>query len=156
MIEQTNEQEARFSGEEGEVLCPGCESPLVGGEVGDGACMGCRDSGYVTVAPMPAGTRDPHYRPPVNRWRRVEVVCRFECMVGVILDSTRGGALVIQVVPGTEWDPRVDLEVGHEALPLTSDRSIFVVRSNERGAAVGHEFDDDGSGNCRICKAIDA
>lgn len=107
------------------------------------------------VAAEAAG-ENPHYKPPVNRWRTVEVRVPDGMSIGVILDSEHSGALCLVVHPGAEWPEGVQLEDGHVAHLITAERPWFRVFNEECGPAVGHEFQPhpDDLECCMVCAQI--
>ena len=105
-----------------------------------------------TRAYMATG-RNPHYKPPLNRWRTVEIMAPAGCLVGVVLDSEPSAALVIVVHQGREWSSEMDLEEGHVAHLMSEERRFFRVQNDERSPAVDHEFapDPDDPRRCTVC-----
>jgi hypothetical protein len=98
---------------------------------------------------LQAGGPNPHFRPPVMRWNRVEVIGVRGLTFGVVADA--GGTLTLAVkMAGGRWrdghEPRPDT-----VLALADPAFVFQVKNDERGPAVGHEYEPDGNGGCKAC-----
>jgi hypothetical protein len=94
---------------------------------------------------------NPHYRPPIMRWNRVEVVGVKGLEIGVVGDVTGDLTLVVRPTGGKwplgqEPDPDTVHRLGDRGQNL-----VFVISNDERGPAVGHEFEPDATGRCRVC-----
>jgi hypothetical protein len=79
---------------------------------------------------LQAGGPNPHFRPPVMRWNRVEVIGVRGLTFGVVADA--GGTLTL-------------------AVKMADPAFVFQVKNDERGPAVGHEYEPDGNGGCKAC-----
>jgi hypothetical protein len=96
-----------------------------------------------------AGGPNPHFRPPVMRWNRVEVVGVRGLVFGIVADAN--GILTLSVkMGGGTW------REGGEPIPdtvcvLADPAFVFQVVNDERGPAVGHEYEPDGDGGCKAC-----
>lgn len=103
--------------------------------------------GYVGVG------LNPHYKPPLNRWRTVELKLPAGTIAGVILDSKESGSLCIVVLPGDTWRANVELASGQQPHLITEERPFFAVKADDRGPAVDHEFepDPDDPSRCLTC-----
>jgi hypothetical protein len=94
---------------------------------------------------------NPHYKPPIMRWNQVELVADEGTEFGIECDS--GGLLSIVIrSAGKDWP--------HDRKEPTSGRNTiepgnicYVVTSDERGPAVGHEFmrSSGPQGGCAVC-----
>jgi hypothetical protein len=101
------------------------------------------------VIAMEAVGPNPHYRPPIMRWNRVEIVGVRGLVFGIVDDG--GGTLTLAVrMGGGEW--RNGYEPDPKSICVLADPDfVFQAINDERGPAVGHEFDPDETGRCKAC-----
>jgi hypothetical protein len=96
---------------------------------------------------------NPHYKPPIMRWNRVEIVGVRGLEFGIIEDCQ--GVLTLAVkMAGAKWRPGYEPDPGSTQL-LADPAFVFQVINDERGPAREHEFqpDPDDADQCVICRA---
>lgn len=105
----------------------------------------------LNAAPGEAVGPNPHYKPPLMRWNQVEILAAEGTELGIVIDE--GGVLRIAVRPdGQGWphdsDPPVDTRN-----TIAAGKRFYVVFTDDRGPAVGHEFvpDPANPGICAAC-----
>ena len=95
--------------------------------------------------------KNPHYKPPINVWHRVEVIAPVGTQFGIIMDEH--GTLTIAMRPnvGEDWPHGAIPEIGTTIL---EGHQAYQVLSDERGPAVGHEFQADPNNpeKCLVCE----
>jgi hypothetical protein len=95
--------------------------------------------------------QNPHYKPPIMRWNQVELIADEGTQFGIECDSS--GLLSVMIrFPGKSW-PHNRKEPMSGLNTIEPGNVCYVVSSDERGPAVGHEFMRSSSplGGCAIC-----
>jgi hypothetical protein len=96
---------------------------------------------------MEATDTNPHFRPAIMRWNKVEIIAPEGMEFAILYDSD--GLLSITARPkGSQWKDGYEPK---DADIIKPGEISWRVENGARGPAIGHEFQPNGSGKCAIC-----